>query len=76
MERVLSYENVHAKAISLLEGGVVEVGGKLLQVVEYLGSRHPCDDCELNGACGHPINDVCAECDLIKGRLHYLSVNK
>lgn len=76
MEKSLSFEDVHAKAIRLLEGGVVEVAGQFFRAYEFSGDDFPCGFCELDSACRPPINDVCEECDLITGQYHYLSFYK
>ena len=76
MEKSLSYEDVHAKAIRLLEGGVVEIAGLFFRAYEYSGDTYPCDYCELDSACRPPINEVCKECDFISERYYYLSMYK
>lgn len=76
MEKSLSYKDVHTKAIRLLEGGVVEVGGLFLRALEFSGVTDPCDYCDLDSACRTPINEVCKECDLISGRYYCLSIHK
>lgn len=57
-------ENIHEKAIRLIEGGIVEVSGLCVKMSRAPLGELACYDCEMDCLChqGNPICDLCEEC--------------
>ena len=62
--------SVHDKAIRLLEGGLVEIGGNwfYLKILPYDYDESDCYECELGSICQDAHKEVCAECSEIGDR--------
>lgn len=60
-------DSVHEKAIRLVEGGIVDVDGHSVRLVQYPYIFDPCYCCEMDCLChrGTEMCDVCEECDAI-----------
>ena len=60
-------DSIHEKAIRLLEGGIVEVDGLSVKLVQLPYIFDPCFCCEMDCLChkGTEMCDVCEECDAI-----------
>lgn len=60
---------LHAKAIRLIEGGHVEVSGHMVKLVRYKNIEDPCLCCEMDCLChfGTDMHLLCRECDSITG---------
>lgn len=60
-------EDVHKKAIRLIEGGIVEVSGLCVRMGRAPFELDACDCCEMDCLChkGNSICDLCEECDSI-----------
>lgn len=58
---------IHDKAIRLVEGGIVEIDGHCFSMVRNPDIIDPCNVCELDSIChkGNTICDVCMECEII-----------
>ncbi len=63
----MKQEELHAKAIRLIEGGSVQVGSHFVRLVRYKNLYDPCHDCEMDCLChfGTDMHLVCRECDII-----------
>lgn len=63
-------ESIHEKAIRLLEGGVVDVGGHSVRVKKTPNYFDACYYCEMDCLChsGTEMELVCKECDSITQR--------
>ena len=57
-------DSVHEKAIRLLEGGIVEVDGHSVKLVNVPDMFDTCNSCEMDSLChtGTEMCDVCIEC--------------
>ena len=63
----LDDDSLHAKAIRLLEGGVVSVLGLSVRIGYSLDPADPCMECKMDCLC-HGDNEfceICCECDNI-----------
>lgn len=60
-------ESIHDKAIRLVEGGVVEIDGHTVKLVNDKYIFDPCFCCEMDSLCysGSEMCSVCVECDEI-----------
>lgn len=60
-------EDVHKKAIRLIEGGIVEVSGLCVMMGRAPVYLDTCYYCDINILChhGNSICDLCEECDRI-----------
>lgn len=60
-------DSVHAKAIRLIEGGIVNIDGLSVKLVADLDTWNPCEICEMDSLChfGDEMCAVCIECDSI-----------
>ena len=60
-------QSIHEKAIRLLEGGIVEVEGHSVKLVQLPLMSDPCFCCEMDCLChiGGEICSLCTECDAI-----------
>ena len=57
-------QSIHEKAIRLLEGGVVEVDGHSVKLVQIPDEFDTCNECEMDCLChiGTEMCYVCIEC--------------
>lgn len=57
-------QSIHEKAIRLLEGGIVDVDGHCVKLVEIPDSIDTCNHCEMDCIChlGTEMCSVCIEC--------------
>ncbi len=71
MEKTMS---IHDKAIRLIEGGIVEVDGHAVKLVNRDYIFDPCFCCEMDCLChnGNEMCSVCQECDEITGNNCFL----
>lgn len=62
-------KEIHEKAIRLIEGGIVEVGGHCVMMKRSYDELVPCPDCDMDCLCRSEtdICDLCLECDWITG---------
>lgn len=69
-------ESLHAKAIRLLEGGIVSVQGLSVKVVERKWIFDPCFHCEMDSICDpeSEMSELCRECDKISHKDCYLDL--
>lgn len=60
-------ENIHDKAIRLVEGGIVEVDGLSVKLHREPYIFDPCFCCDMDSLChkGSEMCSVCEECDRI-----------
>lgn len=60
-------EDVHKKAIRLIEGGIVEVSGLCVRMGRASFELDACGCCDMDCLChkGNSICDLCEECDSI-----------
>lgn len=63
-------ENIHDKAIRLIEGGIVNVDGLSVKLCKEGDIFDPCFCCEMDSLChlGTEMQLVCRECDKITQR--------
>ena len=56
--------SIHEKAIRLIEGGIVDVDGHSVKLVQIPDKFDTCNDCEMDCLChiGTEMCDVCIEC--------------
>ncbi len=66
--------SVHDKAIRLLEGGIVDVDGHAVKVIDREYISDPCFCCDMDCLChsGNEMCLVCTECDDITGHNCFL----
>lgn len=59
--------SIHEKAIRLVEGGIVDVDGHAVKLVNRTYIVDPCFLCEMDSLChkGNEMCSVCEECDRI-----------
>lgn len=72
---ILSYSEIHQKAIRLREGGVEEIDGLWFVARESFGAIHPCDMCELDSICHGNVREVCDELDSWGKHNYFLALN-
>lgn len=63
---------LHAKAIRLCEGGIVEVDGHFVKAEVVDESVCACDVCEMDSVCRMDMTDLCGECDAYERKSHIL----
>ena len=66
--------NLHDLAVRLCEGGNVWFKGHSLRAVEVPEGFDPCNECDLDSICYHPIAELCYECDTYTGTKHLLKL--
>ena len=64
---MVNKQSIHEKAIRLLEGGIVEVDGHSVKLVNVPDKFDTCYECEMDCLChiGTDMYDVCIECIMI-----------
>lgn len=67
-------KEIHEKAIRLLEGGIVYIGGHNVKLGKCASNEEACDICEMDCLCkfGSEKWEVCRECDMISHHSCYL----
>lgn len=60
----------HDKAIRLLEGGLVEIDGRVFSIDEAGPEANPCFNCRAHSICSQNIMNVCLEADMITRTYH------
>ena len=57
-------QSIHEKAIRLLEGGIVEVDGHSVRLVNVPDMPYTCNSCEMDSICHNETEmcDVCIKC--------------
>ena len=60
-------ESIHEKAIRLIEGGIVKINGKFVELCKAPYVFDPCLSCEMDSLCQFvdEMHLVCRECDKI-----------
>lgn len=66
--------SIHAKAVRLCQGGIVEIDGHFVRAVRYVGNDLPCYECEMDSICQGDMELVCAECDCTTGLKYILKL--
>ena len=59
----MKVDTLHAKAVRLAEGGIVEIAGHFVRAVNVPYAENPCEHCEMDSVCRMEMNDLCAELD-------------
>lgn len=74
----MKQDELHAKAIRLLEGGSVEVEGLVVKLGMDMYIFDPCFGCEMDSLChlGNDICNLCMECDTISHRDCFLFIDR
>ena len=67
---------LHQKAVTLCEGGVVEVNGLSVRAKRVPDYCDACQHCEMDSACDMQMNLLCDECDKYDMHKHILYFNK
>lgn len=65
-------DSLHANAVRLVEGGVVEIGGQFVKAIDVGHEENPCNLCSMDCVCCMELADLCAECDGITHTKHIL----
>lgn len=65
-------ESLHAKAVRLAEGGVVEINGHFVRAIDVVGDNNPCELCDMDSVCHMEMVDLCAEVDAYTRSPHIL----
>lgn len=56
-------DTLHAKAVRLAEGGIVEIDGHFVRAIDVVGDVNPCELCEMDSVCRMEMTNLCAEVD-------------
>ena len=64
--------SLHEMAVTLCEGGIVEVYGHTFRAKEASDEFFPCQECRLDSECHGLVGELCAECDHLTKKDHYL----
>ena len=69
-------QSIHEKAIRLIEGGIVEVDGHSVRLVEMPDMFDTCNYCKMDCLChiGTEMCDVCIECEEISKKYSILEL--
>lgn len=65
-------ETLHAKAVALCEGQIVQCGGHFVRAITCSPEVLACNYCEMDSACDSEMNLLCAECDSYDLKNHIL----
>lgn len=65
-------ETLHAKAVRLAEGGIVEINGHFVRAIDVVREVNPCDLCEMDSACHAEMAELCEEVDEYTQSSHIL----
>lgn len=68
----MDYKEIHAKAVRLCEGGVVEFKGHFIRAQRVRDEFNICMECEMDSICDSDLNTLCAMCDTYDGCSHIL----
>lgn len=71
MKNVLITE-AHQKAVTLSEGGFVEIGGLVVRAKRVPDEENACELCEMDSICDREMCNICAECDGYARHKHIL----
>ena len=61
-KRLLSKEELHAKAVHLVEGGAEEIDGHWVRFKLAEDTDDPCYDCVMHCVCKNQMIELCWEC--------------
>lgn len=65
-------EILHAKAIALCEGQIVQCGRHFVRAITICPEMWSCYNCEMGWDCDLEMMDLCAECDVYDHQKHIL----
>lgn len=65
-------ETLHAKAVALCEGRIVQCGGLFVKAITIPPEQWSCYFCEMNSVCNMEMTNLCAECDGYDHQKHIL----
>ena len=68
----MSFEEIHAKAVRLCEGGVVEFKGHFIRARRVIDGFGVCMECEMDSICDRDFKWLCYECDTYECANHIL----
>lgn len=68
----MSYDEIHAKAVRLCEGGIVEFKGHFVRTRRVIDGFNVCMECEMDCICDEDFGELCSECDAYEGSSHIL----
>ena len=71
-ERTYHASELHRKAVTLCEGGSVQVSGLMVRAKRVPDEEFACQLCEMDSACDREMCDLCAECDGYDRHKHIL----
>ena len=55
--------SLHAMAVRLAEGGIVEIGGQFVRAKKVVCVDNPCNLCNMDCVCGEELSKLCSEVD-------------
>lgn len=58
----MKQEEIYAKAMRLLEGGVVTLDGLQVRMVQLMGFGYACDECQMDSLCRYGETEICNMC--------------
>lgn len=65
-------ETLHAKAVALCEGRIVQCGGHFVKAITIPPEQWSCYFCEVSSVCNMEMTNLCAECDGYAHQKHVL----
>ena len=65
-------DTLHAKAVRLAEGGVVEINGHFVRGIGVVCVDNPCYLCGMDSACNEDMSNLCQEVDVYTHSPHIL----
>ena len=67
-----NFDPLYAKAIRLVEGGVVEINGHFVRAIGVISEDSPCYLCDMDSACNEDMSNLCHEVDVYTHSPHIL----
>lgn len=68
----MSDKEIHAKAVRLCEGGVVEFKGHFVRALRVTGGLDVCWECDMDSICDVDFINLCEFCDTYDNTTHIL----